>query len=107
MWPLASALLAGTCVVSVEEIAGAIRALVTRARVVAEGAVVERVRELELPRHRGMTGPAPAALGLHERERAMRLERERLILRRRERPLEGGRALRERHADLAAGGQRL
>jgi threonine dehydratase len=38
MWPLASSLLAGTCVVSVEEIASAIRALVTRARVVAEGA---------------------------------------------------------------------
>jgi len=38
MWPLALALLAGTCVVSVEEIAAAIRALVTRARVVAEGA---------------------------------------------------------------------
>ncbi len=38
MWPLASTLLAGTCVVSVAEIAAAIRALVTRARVVAEGA---------------------------------------------------------------------
>ncbi|MEP7028152.1 MAG: pyridoxal-phosphate dependent enzyme [Candidatus Eisenbacteria bacterium] len=38
MWPLASELLAGTCVVSLEEVSGAIRALVTRARVVAEGA---------------------------------------------------------------------
>jgi threonine dehydratase len=38
MWPLASQLLAGTCVVSVDEIAAAIRALVMRARVVAEGA---------------------------------------------------------------------
>lgn len=38
IWPLASTLLAGTCVVSVDEIAGAIRSLVTRARVVAEGA---------------------------------------------------------------------
>lgn len=38
MWPLASALLAGTCVVTLEEIAAAIRALANRARVVAEGA---------------------------------------------------------------------
>ncbi len=38
MWPLASTLLAGSCVVSLEEIADAIRTLVTRARVVAEGA---------------------------------------------------------------------
>ena len=38
MWPLVSSLLAGACVVSVEEIAGAIRELVARARVVAEGA---------------------------------------------------------------------
>ena len=38
MWPLASALLAGSCVVSLEEIAAAVRALVTRARVVPEGA---------------------------------------------------------------------
>jgi threonine dehydratase len=38
MWPLASALLAGSCVVTLEEIAGAIRTLVTRARTVAEGA---------------------------------------------------------------------
>jgi len=38
MWPLARAWLAGTCVVSLAEIADAIRALVTRARVVAEGA---------------------------------------------------------------------
>jgi threonine dehydratase len=38
MWPLASSLLAGSCVVSLEEIAQAIRALATRARVVAEGA---------------------------------------------------------------------
>jgi len=38
MWPLARAWLAGTCVVSLDEIADAIRALATRARVVAEGA---------------------------------------------------------------------
>ena len=38
MWPLASGLLSGACVVSLEEICGAIRALVSRARVVAEGA---------------------------------------------------------------------
>ncbi len=38
MWPLASALLAGSCVVSLDEIAAAIRILVTRARTVAEGA---------------------------------------------------------------------
>lgn len=38
MWPLASRSLAGSFVVSLEEIAGAIRALVSRARVVAEGA---------------------------------------------------------------------
>jgi threonine dehydratase len=38
MWPLAQALLAGACVVSLEEIATAIRVLVARARVVAEGA---------------------------------------------------------------------
>ena len=38
MWPLAQALLAGSCVVSLEEIAAAIRLLVARARVVAEGA---------------------------------------------------------------------
>jgi threonine dehydratase len=38
MWPLVSTLLAGSCVVSLEEIAEAIRGLVTRARLVAEGA---------------------------------------------------------------------
>lgn len=38
MWPLASSLLSGSCVVSLEEVAGAIRQLVARARVVAEGA---------------------------------------------------------------------
>ena len=38
MWPLASALLDGSCVVSLEAIAGAIRSLVARVRVVAEGA---------------------------------------------------------------------
>ena len=38
MWPLASSLLAGSIVVSLEEICDAIRALVTRAHVVAEGA---------------------------------------------------------------------
>lgn len=38
MWPLARTLLAGSCVVSLEEVAGAIRTLVTRARTVAEGA---------------------------------------------------------------------
>jgi threonine dehydratase len=38
MWPLASSLLAGTCVVTLDEICEAIRALVSRARVVAEGA---------------------------------------------------------------------
>ncbi len=38
MWPLASRLLAGTCVVTLEEICEAIRVLVSRARVVAEGA---------------------------------------------------------------------
>jgi len=38
MWPLVSTLLAGSCVVSLEEVGAAIRALVARARVVAEGA---------------------------------------------------------------------
>jgi threonine dehydratase len=38
MWPLASTLLAGSIVVSLAEIAAAIRLLVTRQRVVAEGA---------------------------------------------------------------------
>jgi threonine dehydratase len=38
MWPLASTLLAGSFVVGLEEIAAAIRILVARARVVAEGA---------------------------------------------------------------------
>jgi threonine dehydratase len=38
MWPLASALLDGSVVVSVEEAAEAVRFLATRARVVAEGA---------------------------------------------------------------------
>src|SRR5262249_40003619 len=38
MWPLARAWLAGSCVVSLAEVAAAIRALVARARVVAEGA---------------------------------------------------------------------
>ena len=38
MWPLASTLLAGSCVVSLEEIAAAIRTLVGRVRTVAEGA---------------------------------------------------------------------
>ncbi len=38
MWPLAARLLAGACVVTLEEIAAAIRALVARACVVAEGA---------------------------------------------------------------------
>jgi threonine dehydratase len=38
MWPLASTLLAGSLVVSLEDIAAAIRLLVSRARLVAEGA---------------------------------------------------------------------
>ncbi len=38
MWPLARGWLAGSCVVSLAAIADAIRALVTRAHVVAEGA---------------------------------------------------------------------
>ena len=38
MWPLASSLLSGTCVVTLEETCEAIRTLVSRARVVAEGA---------------------------------------------------------------------
>jgi threonine dehydratase len=38
MWPLASSLLAGSCVVSLDEVAEAIRTLITRVRVVAEGA---------------------------------------------------------------------
>ncbi len=38
MWPLASSLLSGSVVVSLEEIAAAIRLLVARARLVAEGA---------------------------------------------------------------------
>ena len=38
MWPLASALLAGSIVVSLEETASALRLLVERARVIAEGA---------------------------------------------------------------------
>ena len=38
MWPLAQSLLAGTIVVSLAQVADAVRALATRARVVAEGA---------------------------------------------------------------------
>jgi len=38
MWPLASALLSGSCVVTLEETAAAIRQLVARAHIVAEGA---------------------------------------------------------------------
>jgi threonine dehydratase len=38
MWPLVSEVLAGSCVVTLEEVAEAIRALVSRVRVVAEGA---------------------------------------------------------------------
>ena len=38
MWPLASSLLAGSCVVTLEEVAEAIRVLVKQVRVVAEGA---------------------------------------------------------------------
>jgi threonine dehydratase len=38
MWPLAAALLSGSIVVSLEEVAAAIRLLVARVRVVAEGA---------------------------------------------------------------------
>lgn len=38
MWPLASSLLAGACVVTLEETCDAIRSLVSRVRVVAEGA---------------------------------------------------------------------
>jgi threonine dehydratase len=38
MWPLATELLAGACVVTLEEVADAIRTLVQRVRVVAEGA---------------------------------------------------------------------
>jgi threonine dehydratase len=38
MWPLLRAVLAGTVVVSLEETAAAVRLLVQRARVVAEGA---------------------------------------------------------------------
>jgi threonine dehydratase len=38
MWPLASALLAGSIAVSLEEIAAAIRFLASRARLIAEGA---------------------------------------------------------------------
>jgi threonine dehydratase len=38
MWPMARELLAGSCVMSLEEIANAIRVLVERARVIAEGA---------------------------------------------------------------------
>ena len=38
MWPLASLLLEGTCVVTLEEVCEAIRTLVSRARVVPEGA---------------------------------------------------------------------
>jgi len=37
MWPLARDLLAGGCVATLEQIAAAVRALVTRAHVVAEG----------------------------------------------------------------------
>lgn len=51
MWPLASALLADSIVVSVAQVADAVRQLVTRARVVPEGA--------------GATGVA-AALSVHE-----------------------------------------
>ena len=38
MWPLASGLLAGSCVATLDEVAAAVRALVSRARVVPEGA---------------------------------------------------------------------
>ena len=38
MWPLVRALLAGSCVVTLEQVAGAMRVLAARARVIAEGA---------------------------------------------------------------------
>jgi threonine dehydratase len=38
MWPLASSVLAGSIVVSIDEVRAALRLLVSRARVVAEGA---------------------------------------------------------------------
>jgi threonine dehydratase len=61
MWPLASTLLAGSCVVSLEEIAEAIRALVSRARVVAEGAGAAPLAAALAGRDaRGMRGAAVA-----------------------------------------------
>jgi threonine dehydratase len=50
MWPLVKSLLAGALVVSVEEIAAAIRLLASRARVVAEGAGAASVAAALSPR---------------------------------------------------------
>lgn len=62
MWPLASALLAGSCVVTLEEVAQAVRALVARARVVAEGAGAAALAAALAGRPAAGPGGAPVRL---------------------------------------------
>jgi len=64
MWPLASSLLAGTFVVTLDEICDSIRALISRARVVAEGAGAASLAAALAGRNaqgaRGASVPLPA-----------------------------------------------
>jgi len=64
MWPLASSLLAGACVVTLDEVCKAIRTLVSRARVVAEGAgavsLAAALAGREAKGARGASVPLPA-----------------------------------------------
>jgi threonine dehydratase len=64
MWPLASSLLAGTCVVTLDEVCEAIRTLVSRARVVAEGAgaasLAAALSGRDAKGARGVSVPLPA-----------------------------------------------
>jgi len=62
MWPLVSTLLAGSCVVTLEDVAAAIRALVSRARVVAEGAGASSLAAALAGRGAAGPGGAPVAL---------------------------------------------
>ncbi len=63
MWPLASTLLAGACVVTLEEIAAAIRALAGGVRVVAEGAGAAALAAARSGRAACGAGGRPVARG--------------------------------------------
>ena len=66
MWPLVSSLLAGSCVVTLEEIAGAIRTLLSRAHVVAEGGGAASLAAALCGRPAVSNGPAGAPVALPE-----------------------------------------